>query len=192
MSKVGTRECTGEQPGWNRAFGFGCTVSWCGVFAFTAMDQGGFALNKARMSYTENIYTDALTGANGLSVVPKDAAQAGDLVLYKYTTSASRRVSHVGIVTSAVSGGRFNTVEGNTGYNPYAVVGTHNVSTGDSHLIAIVRAANIKGQPQGFRQYAASNSRKRRKLNKRYGLRHGKAPVEVGPGQRDPYKHHRK
>jgi hypothetical protein len=53
-SKIGTRQCSGEQPAWNRAFGFDCSVAWCGVFAYTALTQGGFALNKARMSYTEN------------------------------------------------------------------------------------------------------------------------------------------
>jgi hypothetical protein len=184
-SKVGTRECTGEQPAWERVFGFDCHVAWCGVFAYTALDYGGFALTRGRMSYTENIYTDALTGANGLSIVPKEQAQRGDMILYNFAGSA-RRVSHVGLVTAPPAGGALRTVEGNTGYNPYPVVADRNPSLGDSHLVAIVRVSNIKGQPPAFRQYAASNGRRRQRLNRRYGLHHGARPVEVGPGEKIP------
>ena len=46
LSKVGTRECTGEQPSWVTGYrrGWGCTTNWCGIFVSTAYKQAGVDL----------------------------------------------------------------------------------------------------------------------------------------------------
>ena len=180
-SKIGTRQCGGEQPGWNRSFGFNCSVAWCGVFAYTALNQGGFALNKGRMSYTENIYTDALSGANGLTVIPKEQAQRGDMILF-YWGGAGRRVQHVGLVRGPVTNGRISTVEGNTDSPSH--VGAHTFSINYSKIKAIVRVGNVRAGAGGLRPYAAKDPQLRRKRDRRYGLKKGEKPQDFGFGQK--------
>lgn len=181
MSKVGTLQCAGEQPGWNKSFGFGCKTAWCGVFAGTALDQAGFVINRANIPSTERTYADAQTGLNGLSTIPKPSAQRGDLIFFNYM-GASRKVSHVGLVTG-VGGGTISTVEGNT--NKQSQVATHQYNMSDGKVIAIVRVSGLKGEPAGFRQYKAPNVKLRRKLERR--LRKLKnLNIEVGPGQKVP------
>jgi hypothetical protein len=187
-SKIGTRQCSGEQPAWNKAFGFGCTVAWCGVFAYTALEQGGFALNKARMSYTENIYTDALAGANGLTVIPKEQAQRGDMILF-YWGGRGRRVQHVGLVRGPVTNGQISTVEGNT--DSPSRVGAHTFSINYSKIKAIVRVGNVRASAGGLRPYAAKDRSLRRKNDRRYGLKKGERPVDWGVGQKKPKKRKR-
>jgi hypothetical protein len=181
MSKVGTRQCGGEQPGWNQSFGFKCTVAWCGVFAGTALDQAGFAVDRGRIPSTEKIYADAQSGLNGMSTIPKETAQRGDLILFNYV-GPPRKVSHVGLVTQA-GGGGIGTVEGNT--NDPSAVATHQYRLDNRRIVAIVRVSALKGQPAGFRQYKAPNVGLRRKLDRR--IRKLKNPnIEVGPGQKVP------
>lgn len=71
------------------------------------------------------IHADARSGLNGLSTIPKESAQRGDLILFNYI-GPPRKVSHVGLVTAA-GGGGIGTVEGNT--NTPSVVATR-ISTG--------------------------------------------------------------
>lgn len=187
-SKIGTPQCGGEQPGWNRAFGFSCSVAWCGVFSYTALTQGGFALNKARMAYTENIYTDALSGANGLSVIPKDQARRGDMILF-YWGGRGRRVQHVGLVRGRGPQGQIMTVEGNTDSSSH--VGAHTFALSYRPIVAIVRVGNVRAGAGGLRPYAAKDSSLRRKLDRKYGLRKGQKPRDRGVGQKAKKKKRR-
>jgi hypothetical protein len=181
LSKVGTPQCGGEQPGWNQSFGFKCTTAWCGVFVGTALDQAGFVIDRRKIPGTENIYADAQSGLNGLSTIPKESAQRGDLILFNYI-GPPRKVSHVGLVTGA-GGGGIGTVEGNT--NTPSVVATHQYRMDNRKIVAIIRVSGLKGQPAGFRQYKAPNLALRRKLARR--IRKLKnSTIEVGPGQKVP------
>lgn len=181
LSKVGTHQCAGEQPGWNKAFGFGCTVPWCGVFAGTALDQAGFVVDHGNIPSTERTYADARSGLNGLSAIPKENAQRGDLIFFNYV-GPPRVVSHVGVVTAA-GGGTISTVEGNT--NEPSVVATHQYNLNNGKVVGIVRVSGLKGVPAAFRQYKAPNTKLRRKLARQ--LRKLKHPnIEVGPGQKVP------
>jgi hypothetical protein len=181
LSKVGTPQCSGEQPAWNRSFGFKCTTSWCGVFVGTALDQAGFLIDRRKIPSTENIYADAQSGLNGLSTIPKESAQRGDLILFNYI-GPPRKVSHVGLVTGA-GAGAIGTIEGNT--NTPSMVATHQYRMDNRKIVAIVRVSGLKGQPAGFRQYKAPNLALRRKLARR--IRRLKNPtIEVGTGQKVP------
>jgi len=155
------------------------------VFAYTALTQGGFALNKARMSYTENIYTDALSGANGLTVIPKEQAQRGDLILF-YWGGRGRRVEHVGLVRGPVVNAQISTVEGNTDSPSH--VGAHTFSINWSRIKAIVRVGNVRAGSGGLRPYAAKDPKLRRKRDSRYGLKKGEKPLDYGFGQKKPRK----
>jgi hypothetical protein len=130
----------------------------------------------------------AQSGLNGLSTIPKESAQRGDLILFNYI-GPPRKVSHVGLVTGA-GGGGIGTIEGNT--NTPSAVATHQYRSDNRKIIAIVRVSGLKGLPAGFRQYKAPNLALRRKLARRIRklarrIRKLKnATIEVGPGQKVP------
>jgi hypothetical protein len=174
-------QCGGEQPAWNQSFGLKCSTAWCGVFVGMALDQAGFVVDRGEIPSTEQIYADAQSGLNGLSTIPKEAAQRGDLILFNYV-GPPRKVSHVGLVTGAGAGG-IGTVEGNT--NTPSVVATHQYRLDNRRIVAIVRVSGLKGQPAGFRQHKAPNLALRRKLARRIGKLKN-STIEVGPGQKVP------
>jgi len=112
LSKVGTRECQGEQPGWVQANGFSaCSTNWCGIFVREAYRAAGVDLGS--IAYTEDIYNYAKARKRRMSEVPVAQITKGDLVLMYTYYNAGRRVTHVGMATGPVANGSIPTVEGN-------------------------------------------------------------------------------
>jgi hypothetical protein len=106
---------------WERNFGM-IAQPWCGAFVGSMVNAAGGKVGN-RIVYTPYIYTDATTGANGLSHVAWSRlggftrgkkAQAGDLVLYDF---GSGGIKHVGMLRADWFGvGPLLTVEGNTSF----------------------------------------------------------------------------
>lgn len=113
LSKTGTKECSGEQPGWVHANGFGpCSTNWCGIFMRQAYRAAGIELGA--IAYTETIYDNAKAGRNHQFAVPVTSIRKGDLVLMYTYSKAGRRVTHVGMARGPYAHGSIPTVEGNT------------------------------------------------------------------------------
>jgi hypothetical protein len=95
---------------WIKASGYTGPVPWCACFATEAAHAGGAA--KWKTGYCPTIL--AGNAALGYKRVPAALAQPGDFVLFKFPGVSNASADHIGILTSAPSGGYVNTVEGNT------------------------------------------------------------------------------
>lgn len=88
-------------------------VAWCGCFtASAAVEEAGADIPlKARLAYTPYICADASAGTNGLTRVPFDQVQEGDLVVFNFGSGIAK---HVGLAVGPFSNGYTDCIEGNT------------------------------------------------------------------------------
>ncbi len=88
-------------------------VAWCGCHVCSAaVEEGGADIPlKARLAYTPYIVADANAGTNGLTRVPYDQVQRGDLVVFNFGSGIAK---HVGIALGPFTGGMTDAIEGNT------------------------------------------------------------------------------
>jgi hypothetical protein len=115
-SQIGYREGRDPSGNWNNDNAFGRYfnqngVSWCHWFASWAAVAAGIpATVIPRTGYTP-------TGWGWFTAHGRDVTspRAGDLFyVYGYVPNEGNRVHHVGIVEKVLSGGRIQTIEGNT------------------------------------------------------------------------------
>lgn len=95
--------------------GYSFIGPWCAMFVSWAFSRAGSKRvdpAAGRWAYCPYVEGDARAGRNGLSVVSAGDVRPGDLVLFDW--SGDGTADHIGIVRSALSGGTFTTVEGNT------------------------------------------------------------------------------
>lgn len=99
---------------WEREFGFGSGVSWCGCFAGAMVRLAGGHVT-SRVAFTPYIEADARSRTNGFDLWKpnhNEGVGPGWLVLYNWVGGSEPE--HVGIV-KAVHADYLETVEGNTG-----------------------------------------------------------------------------
>lgn len=119
LAQVGTMEHpAGSNWGpkiqdWIKASGYAGPVPWCQVFVNAAAHAGGAP--QLLTGYTPTV----LAGTGGYKPVSASQAQAGDFVFFKFPGVSSATCDHVGILTSAPSGGVVHTIEGNTSSGTY-------------------------------------------------------------------------
>lgn len=99
---------------WEKRFGFGSGVSWCGCFAGSMVLAAGGHVT-SRVAFCPYIEADARTRTNGFDLWRpnhNEGVEPGWLVLYNW--NGGSEPEHVGVVKS-VHPGFIETVEGNTG-----------------------------------------------------------------------------
>ena len=109
----GTSNCSSKINAWERAMGFKvppCKV-WCGAFVHQAFLRAGVKLSP-RLIDPDKSYGDAVAGVRKLKRISISQIQRGDIVFYMFRKNL--RASHLGIARGKPSGGKLNTVEGNT------------------------------------------------------------------------------
>lgn len=84
---------------------------WCAMFVSWCMNRAGVPFKYA---YCPSVVADARAGRNGLSVVPFEAIEPGDLALYDWPGESPGLADHIGIVERRLSGDKFSAIEGNT------------------------------------------------------------------------------
>lgn len=114
---VGTKE---DPPNSNRVIfsnWYGLIGPWCAMFVtycFVQAKSKSF-IRGARWAYCPFMVNDARAQRNGLTVVPKDKVQPGDIAMFDWQGDGIS--DHVGIVyTPVTTRGNFKCVEGNTSY----------------------------------------------------------------------------
>lgn len=111
--EVGTSNCSSKINRWERAMGFKvppCKV-WCGALVHQAFLRAGVRLSP-RLIDPDKSYGDAVAGVRKLKRISISQIQRGDIVFYLFRKNL--RASHLGIARGRPSGGKLNTVEGNT------------------------------------------------------------------------------
>lgn len=111
MSKVGARECRGEQPAWNRASGFSCSTAWCGIFVRQAYRAAGVELGQ--IASVDTIYNNATANRGRMRKIPVAEIRKGDLVMMYLRNTPRRNANHVAIARGNFANGVVPTVEGN-------------------------------------------------------------------------------
>lgn len=112
---IGTKE---NPPGSNKVFfseWYGMRGPWCAMYVtwcYTQAKAKHFNKNAARWAYCPFMINDARNQRHGLTIVPKDKAKPGDIVLFDW--SNDNVADHVGLLTTTVRGGIFKSIEGNT------------------------------------------------------------------------------
>ncbi len=112
---VGTKE---NPPGSNKVFfsdWYGMRGPWCAMYVTWCYKQAKakhFNKNEARWAYCPFMISDARNQRHGLTIVPKEKAQPGDIVLFDW--SNDNVSDHVGLLTTTVKAGKFKSIEGNT------------------------------------------------------------------------------
>lgn len=137
MSKAGTRECHGEQPGWVKAtFPRGryssCTTSWCGIFIRQAYRAANIELGA--IASVDTIYGNAKANRSHMRLIPVNQIKTGDLVLmwfWRDGKQGGRTANHVAMARGNYAGGSVPTVEGNI--SDKVTVTTRNEASRDSH-----------------------------------------------------------
>lgn len=115
---VGTKE---SPAGSNRVIfsdWYGMIGPWCAMYVTWCYTKAGakhFDKNKARWAYCPFMLNDARNQRNGLTVIPKDKAQPGDIVLFSWKQDGV--ANHVGMLTTTVKNGNFKSIEGNTSFS---------------------------------------------------------------------------
>lgn len=98
---------------------YGMIGPWCAMYVtycFTNAGAKHFDKNSARWAYCPFMLTDARNQRHGLTVVPKDKARVGDIVLFDWKGDGV--ADHVGILTTRVNKHNdFKSIEGNTSYS---------------------------------------------------------------------------
>ncbi len=113
LAEAGTSNCGPQIDRWEREMGLKvppCRV-WCGAFVHQAFRQAGVQLS-SRLIDPHRSYKDAVAGRRGLRAIPIDKIQRGDIAFYKFRKGVL--ASHFGIARGRPSGGKLDTVEGNT------------------------------------------------------------------------------
>lgn len=122
---------------------YGIQGPWCAMFVtYCYIQAGSKAFKKSeRWAYCPFILADARAQRNGLTVVPTDKVQRGDVVLYDWDGDGV--ADHVGIVDEVPKKGSFFAVEGNTsGTNPSDGGMVARMKRNTSSVIAFVRVVN--------------------------------------------------
>jgi len=115
LREIGTSNCGPQINRWERQMGLEvppCRV-WCGAFVHQAFLQAGVQLSR-RLIDPHLSYADAVADRRGLRSIPASQIQRGDLVFYKFREGV--RASHLAIARARPSGGKLDTVEGNTSH----------------------------------------------------------------------------
>lgn len=120
VAQVGTRErgktnCSPAIDRWQRDMGLKvppCRV-WCGAFVHQAYKRAGINLS-SRLIDPDRSYADAVAGRRHLRRIAVSSIRAGDLVFYRFRQGM--RASHLALARSRPSGGKLDTVEGNTSH----------------------------------------------------------------------------
>lgn len=112
---VGTKE---DPPGSNRVMfseWYGMIGPWCAMFVtYCFVKAGSKAFERgSRWAYCPYMLQDARQNRNGLTLVPRDQEQPGDIVLYSWKQNGV--ANHVGILLTVPNlNGGFTAIEGNT------------------------------------------------------------------------------
>jgi hypothetical protein len=139
---VGVKE---SPPNSNRvkfSLWYGMIGPWCAMYVtwcYTIAGSKHFNKNAARWAYCPYMLNDARAQRNGLTVVPKEQAQPGDIVLFSWKQNGV--ADHVGLLTTKVSRhGDFKSIEGNTSPSSNSDGGEVMIrSRNTKHVIAFVR-----------------------------------------------------
>lgn len=113
LREIGKTNCGPQINRWERQMGLKvppCRV-WCGAFVHQAFRQAGVQLS-SRLIDPHRSYDDAVAGRRGLRAIPIGSIQRGDIVFYRFREGV--RASHLAIARGRPSGGKLDTVEGNT------------------------------------------------------------------------------
>jgi peptidoglycan hydrolase-like protein with peptidoglycan-binding domain len=91
---------------------YGIIGPWCAMFCTWCYDKGGSKafIRGSRYAYVPYVVQDARRGVNGLSITHNP--QPGDLVCFDWQGDGVP--DHIGLFEKNLSGGRFQTIEGNT------------------------------------------------------------------------------
>jgi hypothetical protein len=113
LHEIGTSNCGPQINRWERQMGLKvppCRV-WCGAFVHQAFRQAGVQLSR-RLIDPDLSYADAVAHRRGLRSISISKIQRGDIVFYKFREGVN--ASHLAIARGRPSGGKLDTVEGNT------------------------------------------------------------------------------
>lgn len=113
---VGVKE---SPPGSNRCMfsdWYGMIGPWCAMYVTYCYHKAKakhFNPKAARWAYCPFMLSDARQGKNGLTILTRDMAEAGDIVLFSWKQNGI--ADHVGLLTTKVNKyGDFKSIEGNT------------------------------------------------------------------------------
>jgi len=115
MAEAGTSNCGPKIDRWQRDMGLEvppCRV-WCGAFVHQAFRRAGVQLS-SRLIDPHRSYQDAAANRRGLRAIPIGKIARGDIVFYKFREGLL--ASHMAIARGRPSGGKLDTVEGNTSH----------------------------------------------------------------------------
>lgn len=95
---------------------YGANGPWCMMYVtycYTQVKAKHFNKHAARWAYCPYMYNDARAQRYGLTIIPKDKAMPGDIVLFDWSDDTIS--DHVGmLVTTVGKYGDFKSIEGNT------------------------------------------------------------------------------
>ena len=115
VRESGTSNCGRQVSRWQRDMGLRlppCRV-WCGAFVHQAYLRAGVRLSK-RLIDPHRSYKDAVAGRRHLRRISISAIRPGDIVFYKFRNGVL--ASHLALARGRPSGGKLDTVEGNTSH----------------------------------------------------------------------------
>jgi hypothetical protein len=113
LAEAGTSNCGPRIDRWEREMGLRvppCRV-WCGAFVHQAFLRAGVKLS-SRLIDPHRAYKDAVAGRRGLRAIAISKIARGDIVFYNFREGVL--ASHLAIARGRPSGGKLDTVEGNT------------------------------------------------------------------------------
>lgn len=87
-------------------------LSWCASFVAFCFERVGHPLSGFNTAYVPSYVDAAKASRHGLRAISAAAARPGDLVCFDWQGDGT--CDHIGILKTKVSGGRFQSVEGNT------------------------------------------------------------------------------
>jgi hypothetical protein len=114
MSFRGTKESPANSNKVLFSTWYGMIGPWCAMFITYAYVQAGSKAFKkgSHWAYCPYMLADARAQRNGLTIVPADKVQPGDIVLFDWQKDGVP--DHVGLVIKPPVKGKFTAVEGNT------------------------------------------------------------------------------